>query len=239
VVRAAITSLWSPKIERACVASARAATWMTAGESSPAILIVDHDDSFTYNLVDYLEQLGASCKVVSHDRLLTSEADTPLARYGADGPDPTDARLEGLNLKGIVLSPGPCRPDPRGAAVNLIRTARVPVLGVCLGMQAICVALGGQLKRVEPVHGRTSPVYHDGQGVFSNLPVPFLATRYHSLAIDETSLPSELRVVARSASGIPMGLRQVDKPIEGVQFHPESILSECGFRLLANWLESL
>lgn len=187
---------------------------------TPDVLVVDHFDSFTFNLIQYLEELGARCAVTRIDAL--EEA-------------PPDLK----HVAGIVLSPGPCAPDPNGAAIGLLRRATCPVLGVCLGMQAICIARGGRLARTAPVHGKTSCVHHDGEAVYRHLPSPFRAARYHSLQIDEASLPPGLHVTARSEDGVPMGLRASDAPLEGIQFHPESVLSEYGHRLLNNWLEDL
>jgi para-aminobenzoate synthetase component II len=188
-------------------------------QRSLPVLLVDHDDSFTFNLVGCLQRLGANCAVISSERVAQA-CDTEM--FG-----------------GVILSPGPCAPDPHGASAELVRTTRVPLLGVCLGMQTISVAFGGRLRRVEPVHGKTSPVFHDRRGLFGNLPQPFLAMRYHSLAIDEASLPGNLSITARTAGGVPMALRDAERGIDGIQFHPESIGSEQGLELLENWLCAL
>ena len=183
------------------------------------ILVIDNYDSFVYNLVQYLGQLGAACDVRRNDEVAVADA----AAYD-----------------GVLLSPGPGTPEEAGVCVELIREVggRVPLLGVCLGHQAIAVAFGGTVGRApELLHGKTSGVSHGGQGVLRGLPSPFTATRYHSLAVDEENLPAELEVTGRSASGVIMAMRHRDLPVEGVQFHPESVLTEGGHRMLANWLE--
>lgn len=182
------------------------------------ILVVDNYDSFVFNLVQYLAQLGAECTVVRNDEI-----------------EPADA----LAYDGVLLSPGPGTPEEAGVCVRLIQeiAGQKPILGVCLGHQAIAVAFGGVVTRApELLHGKTSEIWHDGAGVLDGLPNPFTATRYHSLAVDETTLPTELEVTARTASGVVMALRHRNLPVEGVQFHPESVLTEGGHRLLANWL---
>jgi para-aminobenzoate synthetase component 2 len=184
------------------------------------ILVVDNYDSFVFNLVQYLAQLGTDVEVRRNDEV---------------GPD--DPLLD--DIDGVLLSPGPGRPEDAGCCVELIRTVgpRLPVLGVCLGHQAIAVAYGGTVEVApELLHGKTSEVHHLGVGVLRDLPDPFIATRYHSLAVREDDLPAELEVTAHTASGVVMGLRHRDLPVEGVQFHPESVLTEGGHRLLANWL---
>lgn len=183
------------------------------------LLIVDNYDSFTFNLVHYFQELGAKTRVVRNDALSAAEA------------------LE-LNPAGVVLSPGPCDPDRAGICLELIRTApsTLPIFGVCLGHQAIGQVFGGTvLQAKEIMHGKTSPVTHDGAGVFKGLPSPFTATRYHSLAVD---LPAgtELEVTAQTADGEIMGLAHKTRPIHGVQFHPESIASDHGHALLANFM---
>ncbi|MFD6528615.1 aminodeoxychorismate/anthranilate synthase component II [Streptomyces sp. NPDC060184] len=187
---------------------------------SARILVVDNYDSFVFNLVQYLYQLGAECEVLRNDEVTTAHAQ--------DGFD------------GVLLSPGPGAPEQAGVCIDMVRhcaATGVPVFGVCLGMQAMAVAYGGVVDRApELLHGKTSPVTHDGQGVFAGLPSPFTATRYHSLAAEPTALPPELEVTARTADGIVMGLRHRDLPVEGVQFHPESVLTEHGHLMLANWL---
>lgn len=187
---------------------------------SARILVVDNYDSFVFNLVQYLYQLGAECEVLRNDEVELSHAQ--------DGFD------------GVLLSPGPGAPEQAGVCVDMVRhcaTTGVPVFGVCLGMQSMAVAYGGVVGRApELLHGKTSPVTHTGAGVFAGLPSPFTATRYHSLAAEPQALPAELEVTARTADGIIMGLRHRDLPVEGVQFHPESVLTEHGHLMLANWL---
>ena len=182
------------------------------------ILVIDNYDSFVYNLVQYLAQLGADCEVVRNDELKPEEA---------------------LSFDGVLLSPGPGTPERAGVCVDLIREAagQVPVFGVCLGLQAMAVAFGGRVDRApELLHGKTSEVFHEGVGVLHGLPSPFTATRYHSLAVDQQTVPPEFDVTGTTASGVIMAMRHRDLPIEGVQFHPESVLTEGGHRLLANWL---
>ncbi|MBT2490573.1 aminodeoxychorismate/anthranilate synthase component II [Streptomyces sp. ISL-96] len=187
---------------------------------SARILVVDNYDSFVFNLVQYLYQLGAECEVLRNDEVELSHAQ--------DGFD------------GVLLSPGPGAPEQAGVCVDMVRhcaATGVPVFGVCLGMQSMAVAYGGVVGRApELLHGKTSPVTHTGAGVFAGLPSPFTATRYHSLAAEPEALPAELEVTARTADGIIMGLRHRDLPVEGVQFHPESVLTEHGHLMLANWL---
>ena len=189
--------------------------------SSPAILMIDNYDSFTWNLVHYLGEAGAAVDVVRNDALGVTEA---LARRPA----------------GIVVSPGPCAPAQAGIIVPLIRGAAdagVPVMGVCLGHQAIGEAFGGKVvPAARIVHGKVDAVTHDGTGLFAGLPSPLNATRYHSLTVDPDSLPDCLRVTATAADGTIMGLAHRTLPIEGVQFHPESIRSEHGHAMIANFL---
>ena len=183
------------------------------------LLIIDNYDSFTFNLVHYVQQLGAEIKVVRNDALSVEDA---LA----------------LNPSGVLLSPGPCDPDKAGICLELIKEApeTLPILGVCLGHQAIGQAFGGHILEAKAImHGKTSPIDHDGDGVFADLPSPFTATRYHSLAV-ELPEDSPLRVNARTKDGEIMGLVHRTRPIHGVQFHPESIASEHGHALLANFL---
>lgn len=185
------------------------------------ILLIDNYDSFTYNLYQYLTELGADVLVRRNDAVTVADA-------AALSPD------------GIVISPGPCTPREAGVSVPLIRelAGSVPILGVCLGHQAIAEAFGGRVVRAPRLmHGKTSLIYHDGQGIFSGLPCPFIATRYHSLIAEEASLPETLEVSARSEDGLIMGLRHRSFLVEGVQFHPESILTEVGKELLRNFLE--
>ncbi len=182
------------------------------------ILVVDNYDSFVFNLVQYLGQLGVSCVVLRNDQL-----------------KPADA----LEFDGVLLSPGPGTPEDAGVCVELVQEVggQVPIFGVCLGHQAIAVAYGGVVSRApELLHGRTSEVVHDGAGVLAGLPSPFTATRYHSLAVDETVLPDVLEVTGRTLSGVVMAMRHRSLDVEGVQFHPESVLTQGGHRMLANWL---
>ena len=186
------------------------------------LLLIDNYDSFAYNLVHYLGELGAETRVRRNDAISVDEA---LAM----APD------------GIVLSPGPCDPDRAGICVALVQAAagRIPVLGVCLGHQAIGQALGGRIVRAPaPMHGKPSPVAHDGSGVFRGLPSPFTAIRYHSLTVAPDSVPQDLHVCATTGDGIIMGISHREHAVFGVQFHPESIASEHGHRLLANFLET-
>ena len=184
-------------------------------------LLVDNYDSFTYNLFHYLGELGAEVEVVRNDAISAEQA---LARAP----------------RGIVLSPGPCTPNEAGICLDVIKLAaerRVPLLGVCLGHQAIGQAFGGQVVRAPvPVHGKTSTVHHSGASLFAGLPTPYLATRYHSLIVARESLPAALDITAWTEDGLIMGLAHKDLPIAGVQFHPESIASEHGHALLRNFL---
>jgi len=185
------------------------------------LLMIDNYDSFTYNLVQYLGELGADVHVYRNDALT-------LEQVAAWEPEK------------IVISPGPCAPDQAGISVPLIRrfAGAIPILGVCLGHQAIGQAFGGRIVRAQRVmHGKVSSVTHDGRGVFSGLPSPFTATRYHSLAIEPSTMPACLVVTATADDGEVMGVRHRDWPVEGVQFHPEAILTEHGHALLRNFLE--
>ncbi len=185
------------------------------------LLLIDNYDSFTYNLVHYLGELGAEVVVRRNDALTVQDA-------------------MGMNPAGIVLSPGPCDPDQAGICLALTHAAaetRTPLLGVCLGHQTIGQAFGGHVVRChEIVHGKMGTMHHNGQGVFAGLPSPFAATRYHSLVVDRATLPDSLDVTAWLEDGTIMGLRHKSLPIEGVQFHPESIASEHGHALLQNFL---
>ena len=183
------------------------------------ILVVDNYDSFVYNLVQYLGQLGAEPLVYRNDAI-----DLPSARA--------------LRPDGLLVSPGPGRPESAGASGALIAALAptVPVLGVCLGHQCIGQVFGGHIIRVPVMHGKTSTITHDGQGVFAGLADPLVATRYHSLAVDRDRIPADLEVSAWAEDGTVMGLRHRRWAVEGVQFHPESILTDGGHRLLANWL---
>ena len=184
------------------------------------LLMIDNYDSFTYNLVQYLGELGQEVKVIRNDELTVDE----IERIGAER---------------IVLSPGPCTPNEAGVSLEVIRrfAGRMPILGVCLGHQAIGQAFGGKVVHAKQLmHGKVSRIHHSGKGVFSGLPTPYDATRYHSLAIERASCPKELEVTAWTEDGEIMGLRHASLPIEGVQFHPESILTEHGHALLKNFI---
>ena len=189
------------------------------------VLMIDNYDSFTYNLVQYFGELGADVETVRNDALTPQEI---LARTGSDRPDR------------IVISPGPCSPAEAGISVELIRQAagKIPLLGVCLGHQAIGAAFGGKIIRAKKLmHGKTSAIEHTGQGVFKGLPSPMTVIRYHSLAIERASLPAELTVTAWTEDGEIMGVQHKTLAIHGVQFHPESILSEHGHAMLKNFLD--
>lgn len=184
------------------------------------LLLIDNYDSFTYNLVHFLGDLGAGTRVVRNDRMTVDEA----LVIGADG---------------IVLSPGPCDPDKAGICLDLVRAAsgRVPILGVCLGHQTIGQAFGGRVVRAPVLmHGKISQIEHTGTGLFDGIPSPFSATRYHSLTVAPDSVPDCLEVTARTSDGVIMGLSHRTLPVHGVQFHPESIASEHGHTLLDNFL---
>ena len=185
------------------------------------LLMIDNYDSFTYNLVQYLGELGQDVKVVRNDEM-------------------TVAEIEALHPERIVISPGPCTPNEAGVSLELIRrlAGRLPILGVCLGHQAIGQAFGGHIVHAKTLmHGKVSRIHHTGAGVFRDLPSPYNATRYHSLAIDRPTCPPELEIIAWTDDGEIMGIRHRTLAIEGVQFHPESILTEHGHRLLRNFLE--
>ena len=184
------------------------------------LLMLDNYDSFTWNLVQYLGELGAAVKVVRNDAMSI------------------DA-IAALHPERIVISPGPCTPNEAGVSVPLVRhfAGQVPILGVCLGHQAIGQAFGGRVVRAERVmHGKLSSIVHDGRGVFADVPSPFNATRYHSLALERASLPPDLDITATADDGEIMGVRHRDFAVEGVQFHPEAILTEHGRKVLANFL---
>ena len=186
-------------------------------------LLIDNYDSFTYNLVHYLGEMGAEVVVKRNDSLSADEA-------------------LGLGAQGIVISPGPCDPDRSGICLDLIvknaDDGATPVLGVCLGHQAVAQAFGGKVVRAPaPMHGKVSKISHQGKSVLKNLPDPLTATRYHSLIVEKESLPSCLEVTAESDDGLIMGLAHKELPVHGVQFHPESIATEHGHRLLGNFLE--
>ena len=183
------------------------------------ILVIDNYDSFVFNLVQYLQQLGAECTVVRNDEVEASEA----GKYD-----------------GVLISPGPGTPDKAGvsiAMINFCAEKSIPLFGVCLGHQAIGEAFGATVSRApELLHGKTSQVIHNGAGVLTNLPSPFTATRYHSLAVERDTVPAVLEITGSTESGVVMSMRHTTLPIEGVQFHPESVLTEHGHLMLANWL---
>ncbi len=184
------------------------------------ILLIDNYDSFVHNLARYLLEMGCRVEVVRNDQITVSE-------------------IRDREPSAIVLSPGPCTPREAGVSVALIRelAPRVPILGVCLGHQAIAAAFGGEIVRApEPVHGKTSRIHHAGTPLFAGLSNPFAATRYHSLIVDEPTLPHQLRITARTPEGVPMAIEHVEYRTYGVQFHPESVLTEAGHRILANFL---
>ena len=182
------------------------------------ILVVDNYDSFVYNLVQYLSQLGAKVDVKRNDEVTIDEA---------------------RSYDGILLSPGPGTPDEAGICIDLVKElgGQVPIFGVCLGHQAIAEAYGATVSRApELLHGKTSEVFHQGGGVLAAVKSPFTATRYHSLAVERDTIPAELEITGETESGVVMGLRHREKDIEGVQFHPESVLTEGGHQMLAEWL---
>jgi para-aminobenzoate synthetase component II len=187
------------------------------------VVVVDNYDSFTYNLVQYVETLGGECDVQLNDRV-------------------TVAQISALKPDGILLSPGPGNPDDAGVTLEIIEqlSGKLPIFGVCLGHQAIGQAFGGNVIRApELMHGKTSAILHDGRNLFRGIPSPFEATRYHSLIVEEASFPAALEVTARTQKGEIMGLRHRELAVEGVQFHPESILTDHGMRMIENWLTSL
>ena len=183
------------------------------------ILVVDNYDSFVFNLVQYLQQLGADCTVLRNDEVQASAAS---------------------DYDGVLISPGPGTPEEAGVSIAMIQYCAehaIPLFGVCLGHQAIGVAFGATVSRApELLHGKTSQVHHTGAGVFTSLPTPFTATRYHSLAVEPATISEELEVTGKTESGVVMSMRHKTLPIEGVQFHPESVLTEHGHLMLANWL---
>lgn len=187
------------------------------------VLVVDNHDSFVHTLIGYLVELGADVEMVESD--------------AADALSRVDA------ADGVVISPGPGTPEDAGASIQIVRwcaATATPLLGVCLGHQAIAVAFGGVVSHAaDLMHGRTSPVHHDGTGVFAGLPSPFTATRYHSLAVERDRVPADLCVTAWTESGTVMGLAHRSLPLVGVQFHPESVLTEGGYLLLGTWLEGI
>jgi anthranilate synthase component 2 len=185
------------------------------------LLMIDNYDSFTYNLVQYLRELGEEVVVYRNDKI-------------------TLADIEKLQPERLVVSPGPCTPNEAGISVSAIKyfAGQLPILGVCLGHQSICQAFGGRVVRADRLmHGKTSPVFHDGRELFANLPDPFDATRYHSLLVERSSLPECLELTAWTEEGEIMGMRHRELPVWGVQFHPESILTVTGMDMLKNFLE--
>ena len=185
------------------------------------ILLLDNYDSFTYNIYKYMSELGAEVKVIRNDKISLSE-------------------IKDLNPEKIVVSPGPCTPQKAGISNDVIKTfgENIPVLGVCLGHQCIGESFGGIVMGAgEIMHGKTSLIHHDGKGVFLGIPSPFMAIRYHSLVIQNETLPDELEVSAWTDNGIIMGVRHKSLPVEGIQFHPESIMTEYGKELLSNFLK--
>jgi para-aminobenzoate synthetase component 2 len=184
------------------------------------ILVVDNYDSFVFNLVQYLQQLGAECTVVRNDAIKVSEAD---------------------KYDGVLISPGPGTPEAAGISVELVKYCadkKIPLLGVCLGHQAIAVAYGATVSRApELLHGKTSSVTHKNKSVLTDIPSPFTATRYHSLAIEKETLPNELEITGQTDSGVIMAVQHKSLPICGVQFHPESVLTEHGYQMIGNWLQ--
>jgi para-aminobenzoate synthetase component 2 len=195
----------------------------TRSSGAPRVLVIDNYDSFTFNLVQYLGELGAGVDVRKNDGIDVAG----VRAFGADG---------------ILISPGPCTPNEAGVSLALLAQlgGTVPIFGVCLGHQAIGQAYGGRVVRAgRLMHGKTSPILHDGRGVFDGLPSPFEATRYHSLLVERASRPASLEVSAWTAEGEIMGLRHREHDVEGVQFHPESILTHAGKQLVGNWVARL
>jgi para-aminobenzoate synthetase component 2 len=190
------------------------------------VLVLDNYDSFVYTLNGYLQQLGAETEVLRNDVVTEAELPALLAKYDA-----------------VLLSPGPGTPADAGLSIPVVRYALehdVPVFGVCLGHQAIAEAMGATVRQAEELmHGKTSLVEHDSSLVYENVPNPFTATRYHSLAVVDSTVPDDLIVTSRTQGGVIMGLQHASKPIYGVQFHPESVLTQSGYQMLGNWLESI
>ena len=187
------------------------------------IILIDNYDSFTYNLVQYLGELGAETQVYRNDELSVDE-------------------VFEKKPQGIVISPGPSDPDHAGICLDVIKQVaetNMPLFGVCLGHQSIGQVFGGKIIRTTPMHGKTSEILHDGRSVFKDLPSPFTATRYHSLTIEPSSMPDCLEVTAKTEDGVIMGVQHKDKPIHGVQFHPESISTDHGHDMLKNFLDTL
>ena len=190
--------------------------------SAPRVFLLDNYDSFTWNVVQLLGRIGADVSVARNDEISVAE-------------------VRAMKPEAIVISPGPSRPEKAGISVELVRElgASVPLLGICLGHQAIGVAYGASVIRVPPVHGKTAAVHHQRGGAFAHLPSPIIAGRYHSLAIDRDSLPAELEVTAWSDDGVVMGVRHRSHPVEGFQFHPESILTDDGQALMSAFLSRI
>ena len=190
------------------------------------ILVIDNYDSFVYTLNGYLQELGATTTVVRNDDISVSDLESTLEKFD-----------------GVLVSPGPGTPADAGISIDVVRAAaerNMPLLGVCLGHQAIAEAFGAVVTNAEELmHGKTSKITHDDSPFYTNVPQPFLATRYHSLAVVDSTVPAELVVTSRTQGGVIMGLRHRDHPILGVQFHPESVMTEGGYAMLGNWLESL
>ncbi|HJD51265.1 MAG TPA: aminodeoxychorismate/anthranilate synthase component II [Candidatus Rothia avistercoris] len=190
------------------------------------ILVIDNYDSFVFTLVGYIQQLGAETTVIRNDELTLDETIALAQEHD-----------------GVLVSPGPGNPAEAGVIIDVIKwakTANKPLLGVCLGHQALAEAFGGVVGHApELMHGKTSQLVHTGQSVFKGLPSPFTATRYHSLAVEPATLPAELEVTSNTDNGIIMGLRHITAPLHGVQFHPESVLTEGGYLMLGNWLEEV
>lgn len=185
------------------------------------ILIIDNYDSFTYNIYQYFEELGQKCVVIRNDQITLSEIKT-------------------MNPKAIVISPGPGNPDSSGISQDIIKTLSksIPTLGICLGHQVIGQVFGGKVVRAKKIlHGKTSKMYHEEKGVFKNLPNPFIGVRYHSLIIDRDSLPECLEITCETKDGIIMGVKHKEFPLEGIQFHPESIMTQDGKKLLQNFID--
>ncbi len=186
------------------------------------IIMIDNYDSFTYNLVQFVGELGEELKVFRNDKITIEEIERLAPDY-------------------LMISPGPCTPNEAGISMEAIQhfAGRIPILGVCLGHQSIGQVFGGKVLRAERLmHGKTSEVFHDGQTIFADIPSPFLAARYHSLIVEEETLPNVLEVTARTAEGEIMAVRHREYPIEGVQFHPESIITQHGKKLLKNFLDT-
>lgn len=195
------------------------------GKSMTKILVIDNYDSFVYTLNGYLRELGAETVVVRNDQIALNELDATIAQYD-----------------GVLISPGPGKPSDAGVSIPAVKSAlkqNIPLLGVCLGHQAIAEAFGATVTNAdELMHGKTSQISHDDGSFYQHVPQPFTATRYHSLAVVTDTVPDELRITSHTAGGVIMGLEHISAPIVGVQFHPESVLTQGGYTMLGNWLES-